>query len=249
MSTTPPQLHIRGFQSLVTPTHWQELITAGHRTDVSGARRLLDQGDRSAVVHALVRGRVRVTHAEPEGKEALIAVRGPGDLLGEYAQRDQGTHMASVWTLEECTVATLTADAFERFIRQRRLDDALQRYILLKIRQVGERIWRASNLQTEQRLAQLFLEAVNAAPGSPAPTVPMSQGLIADSLGVTRRKVNDLLAQWKERGLVRTQPAPIAVLDLAALTRRAHLRLAWRTSHLKVRSASHLALASAPRIE
>jgi CRP/FNR family transcriptional regulator, cyclic AMP receptor protein len=223
VTTTPPHLHTRGFQSLITHAHWRELVGEGHRADMRGGGRLLDQGDRSAVVHALVRGRVRVTHAEPDGKEALIAVRGPGDLLGEYAQRDRGAHMASVWTLEDCTVATLGADAFERFIRRHRLDEALQRYILAKIRQVGERIWRASNLQTEQRMAQLFLEAVNAAPGS-TPTVPMSQGLIADSLGVTRRKVNALLAQWKEHGLVRTRPAPIAVLDLAALARRAHLR-------------------------
>jgi CRP-like cAMP-binding protein len=209
---------------LITPEQWQALIAGGRSTAFPARTRLLDQGDRGPVVYAVQQGRVRVVYTDPDGDEALIAVRGPGDLLGEYAQRDQGTHMASVWTLEACTASVVNAAAFEGFIRRERLPEALQRYMLGKARQVGERVWRAANLQTEQRLAQLFLEIVNADPDRAEATIPMSQGLMADSLGVTRRSVNQLLSQWKERGLVRTRPSPITVLDLAALTRRAHLR-------------------------
>lgn len=224
MATTPQHLHSRGFRALIGTEQWNVLLTHGNRRTFPAAIRLLDQGAPSRVVHVIAQGRVRVVYTDASGNDVLVAVRGPGDLIGEYAQRDRGEHSASVWTLEDCAVVTLKASDFAGFIERARLSDALQRYILNKARQVGERVWRAANLPAEQRLAQLFIEVVNADPARPQRTVPMSQGLIADSLGITRRSVNQLLTHWKELGLVRTQPAPIHVNDLAALARRAHLR-------------------------
>jgi CRP-like cAMP-binding protein len=181
---------------------------------------LLDQGSSSSVVYVIHRGRVRVVYTEPDGNEALIAIRGPGDLIGEYAQRDRGEHMASVWALEACSASVLTSPRFEAFIRQHRLDAALQHYMLSKARQAAQRIWRASNLQTEQRMAQLFLEIINADPFQERPTIPMTQQQIARSLGVARSSVTRLLAHWREMDLVRVQPSRLAVLDSAALARR-----------------------------
>ncbi|RRS00162.1 Crp/Fnr family transcriptional regulator [Glycomyces terrestris] len=224
MPHTPRHLHTRGFRELLTMEQWQALVAAGHRTTIPAGTRFLDQGGRKPAVYVLEQGRVRVVYTEPDGNEVLIAIRGPGDLIGEYAQRDQGDHMASVWTLEGCVAVVLTGDAFEHFLHRTRLEAALQRYMLAKARQGAERIWRAANLHTEQRLAQLFLEIINAGSNHPQPVVPMSQVLIASSLGVTRRSVNQLLSQWREHGLVRTRPSPITVLDLPALTRRANLR-------------------------
>jgi CRP/FNR family cyclic AMP-dependent transcriptional regulator len=224
MESTPPHLHIRGFQALIGTEQWYRLLKEGSRRTYPSMDRLLDQGAPSRLVHVLTEGRVRVVYTDAGGNEVLVAVRGPGDLLGEYAQRDRGEHSASVWTLEACTTSVFAAAAFEGFMQRERLSDALQRYMLGKARQVGERVWRAANLQSEQRLAQLFLEVVNADPSRTEPTVPMSQQLIADSVGVGRRSVTELLSRWRERGLVRTQPSLVTILDLPALARRAHLR-------------------------
>lgn len=209
---------------MIGTERWHWIQKQGSSQTHSPVHRLLDQGAPSRLVHVLVAGRVRVVYTDEGGNEVLFAVRGPGDLLGEYAQRDRGAHSASVWTLEACTTSVLTAAAFEGFIQREQLSDALQRYMLGKARQVGERVWRAANLQSEQRLAQFFLEVVNADPGAAEPTVPMGQQLIADSLGIARRTVTALLTQWKEHGLVRTKQSLVTILDLPALTRRAHLR-------------------------
>ncbi|MDA1361649.1 Crp/Fnr family transcriptional regulator [Glycomyces luteolus] len=224
MNPTPQHLHSRGFQALVTGAEWNDLVSSGRTTDSAGGARMLQQGDRNPVVYALLKGRVRVVYTEADGNEALIAVRGPGDLVGEYAQRDQGEHMASVWALEDCVVSALTADAFDAFIRRHRLDDPLQRYILGKIRQSGQRIWRASHLQTEQRMALLLLEIVGTAPADAEPTVPMTQAQIASSLGVALSTVTSVLAAWKKSDLIRTVPAPLRVLDVAKLARHANSR-------------------------
>jgi CRP/FNR family transcriptional regulator, cyclic AMP receptor protein len=221
---TPQHLHSRGFQALVTDTVWNDLVQFGRRTEYASGARMLQQGDHSLVVHALRSGRVRVVYTEADGNEALIAVRGPGDLVGEYAQRDKGEHMASVWALEDCVASMLTSEAFDAFIKRHGLDDPLQRYILGKIRQGGQRIWRASHLQTEQRMALLLLEVIGTAPVGAEPTVPMTQAQIAASLGVALSSVTAVLHRWKKEGLITTVPAPLRVLDVAALARHANTR-------------------------
>ncbi|MFC6475318.1 hypothetical protein ACFQQE_25730 [Glycomyces mayteni] len=75
----------------------------------------------------------------------------------------------------------LTTAQFKSFVQRRRCEALLQRYILSKIRQGGRRIWHAANLQTEQRMALLFLEVIGAAPVGAAPTVPMTQAQVAAS--------------------------------------------------------------------
>ncbi|WP_112139856.1 Crp/Fnr family transcriptional regulator [Glycomyces dulcitolivorans] len=224
MNTPPPHLPSRGFQGLLPPDQWDELLRAGVSSPLRGGNLLLSQGFQTGVVYALRSGRVRVVHTEPGGKEALIAVRGPGDLLGEYAYQDHGEHMASVWALEPCEVTALSSARFEDFIRRHRCEELLQRYILGKIRQGGQRIWRAANLQTEQRVALLFLEVIGAARVGADPTIPMTQGQVADSLGVALSSVTLVLGQWRRHGLIRTLPAPLRVLDMAALARHANPR-------------------------
>jgi CRP/FNR family transcriptional regulator, cyclic AMP receptor protein len=179
---------------------------------------LLDQGGPSKVVYAVERGRARVVYTEENGDEVLVAVRGPGDLLGEYAQRDRSEHMASVWALEQCIVSVLTTDAFEGCIRRHELGETLQQYMLGKARQIGGRVWRAAHLNVEQRTAQLFLEVISAGAEPGDPTIPMTQREIAASLGVSLSSVAHLLGSWRKLGLVQTDTSLITVIDIPALT-------------------------------
>lgn len=224
MAATTPTSPARGFQALTTPAQWQDLLNHGTRRPVDAGTLLLDQGGPSRLVYAFEQGRARVVYTEDNGDEVLVAVRGPGDLLGEYAQRDRSEHMASVRALEDCTAVVLTSDAFEGCVRRNQLGDALQRYILDKTRQTAKRMWRASNLKNEQRMAQLFLEVIAADPGRDEASVPMTQDDLASSLGVSLSSVAHLLAKWRKLGLIRTRPSKTIVLDVAALSRRATSR-------------------------
>ncbi|WP_199035958.1 Crp/Fnr family transcriptional regulator [Glycomyces salinus] len=206
---------------MIAPTQWQDLVRRGRRRSFPAGGHLLDQGARGEVVYALLAGRVRVVYTESDGNEVLVAIRGPGDLLGEYAQQDHGTHMASVWALEDCETSALAGEKFESALEHRGLTEPLRRYMLAKARQVGERVWRAANLNTEQRMAQLFLEVLSAASAPDASRVPMTQQQVADSLGVSRSSVTRLLAHWRRSGTVRIGQSRIELLDRSALARRA----------------------------
>lgn len=220
MTPTPQHLHIRGFQALIGAERWNALLPQGNRCSFPAGTRLVDQGAPSRLVHALVKGRARVVYTEADGHEALVAIRGPGDLLGEYAQRDQGEHMATVWALDDCETAAVPAATFETSICRLRVETALQRYILQKYRQIPQRLWRAANLQTEQRMALLFLEILSTDPNTGDASIPLTQQQVADSLGVARSSVTRLLANWRQAGLVRIHQSRLELLDTVALARR-----------------------------
>lgn len=222
MAATPQHLHNRGFRALIGTDRWNALLAHGNRRSFPAAERLLDQGAPSRLVHVLIKGRIRVVYTEDGGNEVLMAIRGPGDLLGEYAQRDRGRHMATVWSLDGCETAVLTAAAFDDAVRHLRASDALQQYILQKYRQIPQRLWHIANLQTEQRMALLFVEIIGADPGPRANTIPMTQQLIADSLGVARSSVTRYLSEWRRAGILRSDQTRLEVIDSAALARRAN---------------------------
>jgi hypothetical protein len=109
------------------------------RTFAAGAR-LIQEGDQADHVLVILSGRTRIC-VEENGKERLLAVRGPGQLVGERGVLEVSARSASVIALE--TVQALVAwsrdfaafishhprvlDIVERQVHDRRTEDPAQR--------------------------------------------------------------------------------------------------------------------------
>ena len=65
------------------------------------------------IVHA---GRVKVFATDTDGHSVLLAVRGPGDILGDLGAIDGKSRSASGLALEAVDVQLLTADDFRAFL-------------------------------------------------------------------------------------------------------------------------------------
>lgn len=213
-STAPGQAH-RGFQALVTPEQWASLLHRGSQRVYRSGERILDQGDTGDWLSVLVAGRVKVLYAEPCGPELLIAVAGPGDVVGEFAARDGGPRSATVEALGTCRTRTVSAARFDAFIAEHGLERQLDRYIMAKVRRSACRMWTLARHSTAARLACLLVEVLDAA-GADAPepnSIPMSQEEAATCLGLVRSSVTPILARWKRAGLIHLGRARIVVLD------------------------------------
>lgn len=230
MSTLPRSAPSRGFQALIGEDRWRDLLAGGRDRQTAGKSLLIDQGDRRRILYAIRSGRVRVAYVGSEGSETFIAVRGPGDLIGEYAQQDARGRTASVWTLEPCSVVELGFEYFGTFIDGSGLGEALQRYMLSKTRQNPRRIHWAGIRSTEQRMAEVFLEVVRAGRGPDLMQVHMDQYLIAEVLGVSRNWVNRVLRTWREEGFIEVRRGLVTVLDLDALKQHAAVDMEWHDS-------------------
>ncbi|MFR9727940.1 Crp/Fnr family transcriptional regulator [Saccharopolyspora sp. MS10] len=209
----------RGFRALLTEPCWAALVQDGHRRHHGAGDVLLRQGEAGGRVLLCLSGRVKVVYAEPDGREVVVAVRGPGHLLGEFSVRDGHPRSATVRTIEPGLTSTLSDQRFNELVGRLGITEQLHSYILGKVRESASHLWQHAHRTTGSRLAG-FLEALVdvAGPDHPQPTtIAMSQDELASALGAARSSVTQVVREWREAGLIRTARGRVLILDRAAI--------------------------------
>lgn len=164
-------------------------------------------------------GRMKVTYSEPDGRELLVAVRGPGDVIGEFSSSDGRPRSATVQAIEPGVTSKLPDRQFSELVEQLGVERHLNRYVLGKIRESAVHAWQLAHRTTASRLADLLLTIIaTAGPDHPAPnTVAMSQEELAAALGLARSAITPVLAEWKDAGLVQISRGRLHVADTRLL--------------------------------
>lgn len=168
---------------------------------------LLRCGDVGSTLFMLLAGQLKVLRPLPTGEDAVIAILGPGDVVGELALLDGETRSASVVALESAEVLSLRRTDFDQFIRQRpdvvaTMLATLSRRIRRQNRQLEARF-----LDLSQRLARELLElgrqrGIQRHDGLEL-QLRISQADLASLIGASRPRVNRLLAEWQDRQVIR----------------------------------------------
>lgn len=81
----------RGLAARVPPSAWDDLLSCGVPVHYLNRQVLFHQGDAGRYVFALRHGVVKVVHGEADGGQAILTVRGAGDVLGDMAALDGGS--------------------------------------------------------------------------------------------------------------------------------------------------------------
>ena len=76
-------------------------------SDYKKNRKVFSQGDSAQAIFYLEKGRVKLTVVSKEGKEAVIALFGPGAFFGEGCMGGQSLRMATAATMSECSIIRL----------------------------------------------------------------------------------------------------------------------------------------------
>jgi CRP/FNR family transcriptional regulator, cyclic AMP receptor protein len=164
-------------------------------------------------------GRVKVTYAEPDGREVALAVRGPGDVIGELSGSDNLPRSSTVQAIEPGITSKLSDQRFGELVHRLGLKQELNNYILSKVRESAAHAWRLAHHTTPTRLAGLLVDLIESAgPDHPRPTtIEMSQEELASALGLARSAVTPVLADWKAAGLVQTARGKLDIIDVPAI--------------------------------
>ncbi|MEU4744244.1 Crp/Fnr family transcriptional regulator [Actinosynnema sp. NPDC023658] len=181
--------------------------------------RLLYQGEDGGSVLLSLSGRLKVVYAEPDGAEIVLAIRGPGDVIGELSARDGLSHSATVQAIEPGTTCRLPERRFTDLVQRLGLGVHLDGYISGKLRESAPHAWQLAHRTTASRLIALITTIIGAAdPDHPAPTtIAMSQDELAAALGLVRSAVTPVLKRWKAAGFVRITRGGLEVVDVPAL--------------------------------
>src|SRR5258708_11748273 len=118
----------------LTADELESLTELGRRQRYPKSAPLFVEGEQSDRVLAILDGRVKVSLVTADGKEVVLAVRGPGDLLGELAFIDGEPRSASATALDPVSSIVIPAEDFTRYLEKH------PRIALLLLRMVSRRL-------------------------------------------------------------------------------------------------------------
>jgi CRP-like cAMP-binding protein len=224
-TTTLTQASTRGFLSALSEEERAALLERAVTRRIARATTLFHEDDDTDRVVVVLAGRLKVYSVTPEGREAVLAFRGPGDLLGELSALDGEPRSASVAALEPAEVAFVAAADFRAFLeRHPRVAVLVLRMLCWRLRDADRKRVEYAAFDTIGRVAARLVELC-AEHGTPAGdgveiTLPLSQDELAGWTGSSREAVGKALHTLRELGWLQTSRRRITVLDLEALRRR-----------------------------
>ena len=157
------------------------------------------------VAYVVLLGTLKVHVTEANGADVTLALLGPGELVGEMSLVDRVGRSASVIALEPATLLWLDRATFAACRREMPvLTDNLLALLARRLRLANAQIRALATLDVHGRVARQLL-ALAEAHGEPGPdggvTIPLRlpQAEVANLIGATRVRVNQVLVEFKRR--------------------------------------------------
>jgi CRP-like cAMP-binding protein len=185
------------------------LARYSHHVSLESNERLFQQGDPSDGCYAILEGVLKVSVTASDGQEALLAMLGAGDVIGEMGLIDAQPRSASATALKPCSLAFLASRDFKQVANANPV-------IYLQMLEILSDRLRASNeaatmqqlLPLRGRLARVFLR-LGEGFGEPLEggriliRHKFTQVELARMTGSARENVNRQIKGWAREGLVR----------------------------------------------
>lgn len=200
------------------------LLSLGREMRFTQRMILLRQGEPSSHVLFLVQGWTKVTAAAENGYEALLALRGPGDIVGESAALKRRRRSATVTALEDVRTIAVEREQFVSFLEESpNVLFALLGLASDRTRAGDLRRLQFAAMSVRERFAALLLDLARTHGKRTAEgvrlAVPLSKQELAGSVGASRETVQRLLKELRDRGVVATGRRTMLIMRSDVLRR------------------------------
>jgi CRP/FNR family transcriptional regulator, cyclic AMP receptor protein len=214
------------FLALLDRTERDALDDLGVVQAFPRASLLMFEGEPGERVMVLLAGRVKVSRVDHDGRELILSIRDPGDVLGELAFIDGNPRLASVSALEPVKVLVISSRLFRAHLeRTPRVAVALLQVITRRFRETTDKRAQFAESDTLGRLAERIVELAERygtpTDGGVRVTLPLSREELAAWTGASRAGVAHALHTLRELGWIQANRRTLVVRDLEALRARA----------------------------
>jgi CRP/FNR family cyclic AMP-dependent transcriptional regulator len=177
-------------------------------------------------VLVLVSGFVKLSRLSDDGREVILAIRGPGDLLGEQSAIDGRPRSATATALDEATAFVLASSDFVGLLeREPRVALVVLKMLSSRLREADlgrvELSLQDATARVAARILELSRRFGDDADAGVEINLPISQEELAGWTGCSRDSVVKALQSMRGLGWIETGRRRITVLDLEQLRRRA----------------------------
>lgn len=214
------------FLYALAPQAREELLSLGAERRFAAQEHLLRENDRGSYALVILAGWTVVSTATDRASSRLIlALRGPGELIGEMAMLDASPRSATVTALGPVRARIIVSDRFRRFVAgEPYANGLLMAQLAARLRSADAERRTLASLTVLQRLAVRLLELTAVRPSVAVPdtdgdtvSIDLAQHDLADSVGATREAVAKALRLLRDADVVRTRPRRIEIVDRTVL--------------------------------
>jgi CRP/FNR family cyclic AMP-dependent transcriptional regulator len=205
----------------------QSLFAKARPLSLAAAQTLFVAGDEGDGCYRVEEGLLKASIAAPAGGERILAILGPGSVVGELSMIDREPRSASVTALRESKLSFVGRSAFEAFGQSRpELYRHITTLLARRLRDTNEALVATNFLSVKGRVARALLSLAEAfgrdiGQGRILIREKVSQSDLAAMAGIARENVSRALNDWANRSLVSRLAGYYCLENQAALNREA----------------------------
>jgi CRP/FNR family transcriptional regulator, cyclic AMP receptor protein len=166
---------------------------------------VFSQGQIADAVFYIQKGKVKLTVISEQGKEAVVAILGPGEFFGEGCLNGHPLRIATTRAIDECVITRLEKAAMIATLHEEPdFSELFMAYLLARNSRIEEDLIDQLFNSSEKRLARLLLLLANfGKEGRPEPIVgKFSQETLAEMIGTTRSRVSFFMNKFRKLGFI-----------------------------------------------
>ena len=167
--------------------------------------KIYSQGEPATGVMYIQTGGVKLSVVNEQGKEATVAILGPGDFFGEGCLAGQRTRIGTATATAPAAILVIQKDEMMRVLHtEHALSDRFMSYVLSRNIRIEEDLIDQLFNSSEKRLARtLLLLARYGSASQPLKMLPkISQQTLAGMIGTTRSRVNFFMNKFRKLGFI-----------------------------------------------
>jgi CRP-like cAMP-binding protein len=167
---------------------------------------IYSQGDPAKSVMYIQQGGVKLTVVSHAGKEAVVALLGPGEFFGEACLAGHSVRMSTAIAVTPTTLLVIELDEMARVLHDEQgFSDRFIAHMLARNIRVEEDLVDQLFNSSEKRLARALLLLARYGKPDPPTKMPMpkvSHEMLAEMIGTTRPRVNFFMNKFRKLGFI-----------------------------------------------
>jgi len=166
---------------------------------------VFSQSDRADAIFYIQKGKVKLTVVSHAGREAVIAILGPGDFLGEGSLATQPLRMSTATAISDCSIVRLEKAAMIHMLHdESAFSEMFLAYLLMRNMRIEEHLVDQLFNSSEKRLARVLLLLANfGKEGKPVPVIAkISRETLAEMISTTRSRVSFFMNKFRKMGFI-----------------------------------------------
>ncbi|MDO5724421.1 MAG: Crp/Fnr family transcriptional regulator [Flaviflexus sp.] len=187
---------------------------------------LFHEGDAGDHLYVIVSGKIKLGHTSDDGRENLIAILGPREIIGELSLFDLGKRSTTATAVAVTNLLSLSHKDLMEFIDSHpEMAKHMLRQLAQRLRRTNEQMADLVFADVPGRVAKALLDLASRFGQRTEDGIYVAHDLtqeeIAHLVGASRETVNKSLADFVSRGWIRLEGRAVTLIEVARLEKRA----------------------------